>query len=339
MTKDKIEKLIAEGEFPEKTTRRELVETHISWVILCDNFVYKIKKPVAYSFLDFSSLNLRKHYCEREIVLNKRLTPGVYLEVLPVREHDDKIKIGSGDGTIIDYAVKMNKLDISKQMDNLLKNDLVTESDIRNLAKKIAGFHRDAEIIYNIDLMDIREKFNDLNDGKDYLGKELGARYGEMISDVTEFSDDFLKKNRQLMADRVKDGFYRDGHGDLHSRNIFLLPEPVPFDCIEFNDDLRRNDVLNEVAFLCMDLDAFDRHDLSDAFLSDYNEFFPAMKTPEEEALFIYYKMYRANIRAKVNGLRAKSATNEDERSTALASTEKYLTQMNNYRKEIGIVT
>src|SRR5690606_33165273 len=111
-------------------------ETHISWVILCDDFVYKIKKPVDYSFLNFSTLNLRKHYCEREIVLNKRLTPGVYLEVLPVREHADQISIGSGEGTIIDYTVKMNKLDIHKQMDNLLKNDGVTNTDMRNLAEK-----------------------------------------------------------------------------------------------------------------------------------------------------------------------------------------------------------
>lgn len=336
MTKEQINKLITDGKFPEKTTRRELVETHISWVILCDNFVYKIKKPVDYSFLDFSTLNLRKHFCEREIVLNKRLTEDVYLEVLPVCEHADQISIGDREGTIIDYAVKMNKLDINKQMDNLLKNDLVTTSDIRNLAEKIAGFHREAEIIYNIDLMDIREKFNDLKESKDYLGEQLGARFGEMISEVVEFSDAFLSEHNQLMSDRVEKGFFRDCHGDLHSRNIFLLSQPVPFDCIEFNDDLRKIDVLNEVAFLCMDLDAFGRHDLSEIFLCNYIEFFPAMETKEEHALFIYYKMYRANIRAKVNALRARSATSEDERSIALTGAEKYLIQMHNYMQEIG---
>src|SRR5690606_904967 len=145
-----------------------------------------------------------------------------------------------------------------------------------------------------------------------------------------------LKKNTQLMTDRLENGFYRDCHGDLHSRNIFLLPQPVPFDCIEFNDELRQIDVLNEVAFLCMDLDAFGRHDLSETFLSHYNQFFPAMKTPEERALFIYYKMYRANIRAKVNGLRAKSAISEDERTIALATAKKYLIKMHNYMQEIG---
>ena len=116
---------------------------------------------------------------------------------------------------------------------------------------------------------------------------------------------------------------------------IFLLPEPVPFDCIEFSDELRQIDVLNEVAFLCMDLDAFDRKDLSDFFLENYIQFFPAMKTPEDRALFVYFKMYRANIRAKVNGLRAKSATSDDERSKAKNTAEKYLHLMKSYLDEM----
>lgn len=336
MTKEQINRLIAEGEFPEETTIRELVETHISWVILCDAFVYKIKKPVDYSFLNFSTLELRKHYCEKEIVLNRRLTTDVYLEVLPIRESGDKIFIGGGDtGLIIGYSVKMNKLDTSRQMDNLLANDLVTTTDMRNLAEKIADFHKSTEIIYQIDLMDIREKFNDLDSVKETLSEQSGEMYGTMIQEVIEFSDRFLDQNRTRMAERLKEGFYRDGHGDLHSRNIFLLPEPVPFDCIEFSDELRQIDVLNEVAFLCMDLDAFDRKDLSASFLENYNEFFPAMETPEDKALFVYYKMYRANIRAKVNGLRAKSATSDDERTKAVNTAKKYLNQMKRYQDEM----
>ena len=335
MTKEQIDNLITNGEFPEETTRKELVETHISWVILCDAFVYKIKKPVNYSFLNFSTLELRKHYCEREIFLNSRLTPDVYLEVLPVREDGNKIKIGDGEGTIIDYVVKMNKLDTSKQMDLMLQEGTVSGADMRNLAKKVASFHQDAEIIYELDLMDIRDKFNDLNSVKEVISAQSGEAYGKMIQEAIEFSDRFLEENKQLMADRLKAGLYRDCHGDLHSRNIFLLPEPIPFDCIEFSDELRQIDLLNEVAFLCMDLDAFDRKDLSDEFLTHYNQFFPAMKTPKERTLFNYYKMYRANIRAKVNGLRVISATSDEERKTSLDTAEKYLTQMSNYLQEI----
>ena len=335
MTQDQINSLITGGEFPEKTVKRELVETHISWVILGDAFVYKIKKPVDYSFLNFSTIELRKHFCEREIILNRRLTSDVYLEVLPIRASGSKIYIGGVTGSIIDYAVKMNKLDTSMQMDNLLANDLVTGTDMRNLAKKIADFHKNTEIIYHIDLMDIREKFNDLDSVKEILSEQSGVGYGAIIQNVIEFSDRFLDRNSKLLAERLKEGFYRDCHGDLHSRNIFLLPEPVPFDCIEFSDELRQIDVLNEVAFLCMDLDALDRKDLSASFLENYNQFFPAMKTAEDRALFVYFKMYRANIRAKVNGLRAKSATSDDERSKAINAAKKYLHLMESYMDEI----
>lgn len=335
MTTEQINRLLTEGAFPEKASQRKSIETHISWVILCDEFVYKIKKPVQYSFLDFSTLELRRFYCEREIELNKRLTDHVYLEVSTIHEHDHKIVIGGEEGKIIDYAVKMNKLDTEKQMDHLLSRHLVTEDNIKRLAEKIASFHKNTNIIYQKDLLDIQEKFNDLKAEKKYLSKELGSTYGTMIDDAIEFSDQFLNKNKTLIADRLSNGLYRDCHGDLHSRNIFLLPKPVPFDCIEFNDDFRQIDVLNEVAFLCMDLDAFDRNDLSELFLKYYIQFFPAMKTAEERNLFIYYKSYRANIRAKVNSLRAISAKKDSEKSKALTAAEKYLSLMNRYLKEL----
>ena len=117
--------------------------------------------------------------------------------------------------------------------------------DIRNLAKWIADFHKSTEIIYQIDLMDIREKFDDLDSVKEYISGQSGHIYETIIGEVMKFSDHFLGKNRDLMAARLKEGFYRDGHGDLHSRNIFLLPEPVPFDCIGFSDELRQIVVLN----------------------------------------------------------------------------------------------
>lgn len=337
MTKEQINSLLSEGEFPGKTGKRELIETHISWVILCDEFVYKIKKPVQYSFLDFSTLALRLHYCNREIELNKRLTRNVYLEVLPVCKCQDNIFIGGRKGTTIDYAVKMNRLDTEKQMDKLLTQHLVTKSDVKKLAEKIASFHKSTTIIYEKDFSDIGEKFNDLGAEKKFITEQLGIPFGDIVSNAIKFSDKFMDTNKDLIAYRFRQGFCRDGHGDLHSRNIFLLPEPVPFDCIEFNDDFRQIDVLNEVAFLCMDLDAFGYPDLSAVFLKYYNEFFPAMKTAEEGNLFIYYKSYRANIRAKVNGLRAKSATTDEERTKSLTAAKKYLYLMESYLKELGM--
>ena len=115
MTTEQINKLISEGEFPESHSQRESIETHISWVVMCEQFVYKIKKPIHYSFLDFSTLALRKHFCEREIELNKRLTDNIYLDVQPICERQGRFILGGTEGSIVDYAVRMNKLDKEKQ--------------------------------------------------------------------------------------------------------------------------------------------------------------------------------------------------------------------------------
>ena len=333
MTREQINKLISEGEFPEMSGQRELIETHISWVIVCDQFVYKIKKPIRYSFLDFSTLTLRKHFCDKEIELNRRLTDNIYLDVQPIREWQERLIIGSKQGTIIDYTVRMIKLDREKQMDILLVGNKVTETDIRKLAEKIAFFHKSTDIIYKRNFLDVQEKFSDLGAEKEFLAEQLDMNCGDIISDAIETSDKFIANNKGLLAARLKAGFFRDCHGDLHSRNIFLLPSPQPFDCIEFNDDFRQIDVLNEVAFLCMDLDGFERRDLADLFVNYYNHFFPAMLTEKDKSLFIYYKSYRANIRAKVNSLRARSTENIADKIKALSVADKYLRLMDSYLK------
>ena len=333
MTKELINELVLKGEFPQSCGVPELIETHISWVVICDRFVYKIKKPIQYSFLDFSSLEKRKYYCEREVELNKRLTDDIYLDVQPVRETSGRVFIGGEDGEVIDYAVRMRKLERDKQMDILLVNNKVTTSDIQNLAEKIAAFHKNTSIIYEKDSLDVQNKFNDLGEERDYLNQNSDSKGNDMISRAIDISNAFMEKNKQLLANRLKSGFFRDCHGDLHSRNIFLLPSPQPFDCLEFNDDYRQIDILNDVAFLCMDLDAFGRKDLSDQFLNFYNKLFPSIKTDDDRRLFIYYKSYRANIRAKINSLRARYAIDDFQRITALAEADKYLNLMDGYMK------
>lgn len=331
MTKEEIDKLISRGEFPEISNQRKLVETHISWVILCDEFVYKIKKPIYYTFLDFSTIEKRKHFCERELQLNKRFAPDIYLEVLPISKFEGRYQIGEGRGAALDYAVKMHKLDRKKQMDVLISKNEVNKIDIENLAECIADFHKNTEIIYMKHVLNVKEKFNDLGLEKKFLSQYLDPKYVNLIDLGIRTSDDFLSKNEKLLRNRLNTGFYRDCHGDLHTRNIFLLPAPQPFDCIEFNDDYRHIDVLNEVAFLCMDLDALGRRDLSTEFIDQYNRLFQVMPTEKERNLFTYYKCYRANVRAKVNSLRAKSTTSDTDRKKALSETKKYLVLMKGY--------
>ena len=155
MIQEQINSLLLEGEFPEVSAEKELIETHISWVLICHRFVYKIKKPIKYSFLDFSTLEKRKKYCKREIELNKRLTDDIYLDVVPIYRLNDHYKIGGKEGTVVDYAVRMLKMDRAKQMDQLLVQNKVTRSDIQNLPKKIAVFHGNTIIIYQKEVLDI----------------------------------------------------------------------------------------------------------------------------------------------------------------------------------------
>lgn len=332
MTKNEINDLISAAQFPQSSVFEELIETHISWVIVCDRFVYKIKKPIQYSFLDFSTVDKRKYYCEREVFLNQRLTDDIYIDVQPIRKNENAFSIGSGTGEITDYAVRMNKVDRSRQMDVLLVKNEVTDIDLRKLAERMAAFHKNTEIIYQKDYLDVQEKFNDLEAEKSYLKENLPLSYF-IIPYAINVSNKFIEANNELLATRLKSGFFRDCHGDLHSRNIFLLSTPQPFDCIEFNDDYRQIDVLNEIAFLCMDLEAFGRPDLSEKFVNYYKNEFETIRNEEERRLFIYYKCYRSNIRAKVNSLRARSAQNIAEQKAALAETDKYLNLTHGYLK------
>src|SRR5690606_1488243 len=140
-------------------------------------YVYKIKKPIKYSFLDFSTLALRKHFCEREIKLNRRITQGVYLGIEPIRQVGESLQLGGEEGVIIDYAIKMHKLKESRRMDILLAKKKVSLQAIEALAERIASFHQNAKIIYEKDLSDIREKFNDLETEKANLVQWAGPEY------------------------------------------------------------------------------------------------------------------------------------------------------------------
>jgi uncharacterized protein len=339
MTRNEISQLISEGVFCASSGKTELLETHISWILLCGQFVFKIKKPLAYSFLDFSTVEKRKYFCEREIELNSRLTSGIYLDVVPVIAVAGRISIGStihSEGETIDYAVRMKKIERNRQMDKMLLRNEVSETDIIKLAEKIALFHKSAKIIYRKDVLKIRQEFNDIEGENTNLAHELMIPAADIITRAIAASDTFIESHEWLFFSRLKAGFYRDVHGDLHSRNIFLLDEPQPFDCLEFNDEYRQIDVLNEVAFICMDLDAFGRQDLSSLFILNYNNFFPVMTTEAEDQLFIYYKAYRANVRAKVNSLRLRSS-NETSRLTYLSEATKYLNLMDAYINQLTL--
>ena len=335
MKEAQVKQVIKNKAFPDKKIKPRLVETHISWVILTSRYAFKIKKPLKYSFLDFSTVEQRKYYCERELELNSRLTKNMYLKVLPVTMEGDHVKIGNGNGEILDYAVMMKKLRADKQMDVLLKKNRVDHDHIEALARVLLGFHKKAQMINKkFDAKKIKESFNDIDSVKDYANKHIGNHTGETIDLSIQTSNKFLQKNKNLFVKRIEEGFVRDCHGDLHSKNIFLYAKPVIFDCIEFNDDFRQIDLLDEIAFFCMDLEDHNREDLSHSFQQFYFSKFPCMRNEQEGKLFVYYKLYRANVRAKVSLLKAKQAHNATEEKSRLNNAAGYLKLMNKYCRQ-----
>ena len=339
MNIEQIHRLIDKGHQGTACQKAQLIETHISWVILCDEFVYKIKKPIHYSFLDFSNLNKRKFYCEKEIELNKRLAGDVYRDLVYVVEEADNLflkDVLNKEDKICDYAVRMKRMPSNARMDKLLLKGLVDEDVVSKIADQLIPFHKEAQVHKESRFLLQKTKFNDLAHMA-WKCNVLGLHVTDLISDAVDQSNEFLESHMELFIKREEDGFVRDGHGDLHSRNIFLLPEPVIFDCIEFNDDFRIEDVLNELAFFCMDLDMHGYPALSKYFFSYYNSHFEVCRNEDEHLLFNYYKAYRANVRAKVNVLRAQSAMTALEETDAINKASRYLQLMQGYLEKVMV--
>jgi len=328
----------------------ELRQTHISWVILAGRFAYKIKKPVKFSFLDFTTLDKRKRLCEEEVLLNQRLSPDIYLGVvaitktIPTKKPEssnpesatiktentkpETIELG-GKGIIIDYAVKMKRLDENRMMDRLLDRGEVSEKHVEELARIVADFHGRIEAVkegYNSPEM-VGKQIADLGAFRETIEKAAGL--GRNVDFVLERSAAFIRANDELMRERAAGGWVRDCHGDLHSGNIFIQDgRIIIIDCIEFSRDFRCVDVASEIAFMAMDLDAHGREDLSGLFVETY-----LSKTHDSqlETLLPIYKCYRANVRAKIaaidfGGSGSSEAAERIKKYMTLA--EKYATML-----------
>ena len=280
----------------------ELIQTHISWVLIGKEEVFKIKKPVKFSFLDFSSLDRRKMFCDEEVRLNRRLSPDVYLGVVPIIDAGGALSFGEaggpgGKGKILDYAVRMKKLDRGRMMDRLIKQGMLGKADVEALARIVADFHDKAEVVKD-DFGSPALVWSQAADLASHRGTiEKACRLGKWVDDILSRSERFVKGNDALFRERVKGGRIRDCHGDLHTRNVFFQDGVRVFDCIEFSRDFRCIDVASDIAFMAMDLDYLGREDLSKAFVDEY-----VSRSGDSgvEALLPFYKCYRANVRAKI---------------------------------------
>jgi uncharacterized protein len=286
-------------QFEAAGARPQLIETHISWVLLVGDLAYKLKKPVRFGFLDFSTLQARHRYCEEELRLNRRLADGLYLGVEPVIDDGGSPRIG-GKGTVVDYAVRLQRFPADALASALLAQGRLAEDDLAALARRIASFHRRATVAGPASPHGTPERIT-----ADALRPFAGLPAGEAAAkgaELTGWIQAQTPRLAPLWRARRDAGFVREGHGDLHLDNVLRWQGALTaFDCIEFDEGLRFIDVLNDVAFLVMDLHAHRRPDLAAVFLNAYLE-----EGGDYAGLPVlrHYMVYRAGVRALVASLR-----------------------------------
>ena len=316
-----IQSLLHGGSFGHPIEDVRVVDTHISWVLLTGDFAYKIKKPIKLAFLDYSTLEKRKHYCELELELNRRWAPDIYLEVVPVCGNFHAPVVG-GPGTPIEYAVKMKQFPQSAQLDAQLAAGLLSDADMIDLAGTVAKTHAGIPVYNALSADDffaaIRQQmldnFDALQDGTE----------ADDIRSLESWTRHSLDDSRNLMLARYESGFVRECHGDLHLKNLIRLPSGiVPYDCIEFSVELRNIDVISDISFLVMDLMARDEKQLAYAF---FNRYLECTGDYAGVSLLGLYVVYHALIRAKIAAIRAVERAHDNERQQDREETAHYCT-------------
>jgi len=325
-----VEALLEPKTYPDPAEGVELVQTQMSFVFLTDQYVYKVKKPVDLGYLDYTTLEKRQFYCQREVELNRRLSPDVYLGVVAITQEEGNISI-DGQGAVIEYAVKMRRIPQEGMMNELLAQNKVSSEMVNRVAQKLANFHRQAETNASISAFGGLDTINqnteeNFTQTEEYIGLTISRDKYDHIKNYTET---FIQKNTPLLQKRLADGRIRDCHGDLHAAHICFTNGISIYDCIEFNDRFRYCDVASEVAFLAMDLDHYGRADLSRSFIAAY---VAESKDTQLLELLDFYKCYRAYVRGKVEGFQLDDPfISADEKTKVLASARRYFELAESY--------
>ncbi len=292
--------LLKASAFSHPVTQLTLLETHISWIILTGPFAYKIKKSVRLEFLDASTLALRRHLCEEELRLNRRLAADLYVDVCPITRKAGVMRVGGG-GEAVEYAVRMKQFDSSQELSALLDGGQVGPEEISRLAQRLATFHQDAPTDADPDYTHTGQLHDTVLGNLAILLAHLDGAAPPELRALIDWTHERLHDSLDALRMRERCGFVRECHGDLHAGNIVRWAgELVPFDCLEFDPKLRWIDVMSDCAFLVMDLWAHGRQDLGWTFLNPYLE-----RTGDYAGvrLLRFYAVYRALVRAMVDGL------------------------------------
>jgi aminoglycoside phosphotransferase family enzyme/predicted kinase len=302
-----IEALSSPAAYPGAPEPVEVRHTHISVVFLAGDRAYKIKKPVSLGFLDFSTLELRRHFCDEEVRLNRRLAPGVYLGVVPVAEEGGGLKV-EGNGPVVEWAVKMVRLPDEATLEHRLRCEDVGRGTIEALARRVAAFHAsERACAAGAHFGSFEVVAGNARDNLTPAAAPVGVTLSQAVLDrLRDRLESELERLRPLIEARAAASVPRNAHGDLRLGHVYLFPERAPpddlviIDCIEFSEQFRCMGPVADMAFLVMDLLSEGRPDLAEAFCSEY---FRASGDREGEALVPFYTAYRAAVRAKVDGL------------------------------------
>ncbi|MBI5100754.1 MAG: AAA family ATPase [Nitrospirae bacterium] len=318
-----VKAMMRPGFYPHGPASVELAQTHISWVFLAGPLVYKVKKPVNFGFLDFSTLARRAGACAEEVRLNRRLSEGLYLGVSDIYKKAGVFSL-KAEGRVAEKAVVMRRLPSERLLSSLMARGRATEAQVRKVAARVADFHRGAapaDFRYrNIAVLEetLRENFQQT---LPYLGVTVRGRDYLVVWD---YNRDFLSRRRKLLEKRVRDGRLRDGHGDLHAEHICLTRGIQIYDCIEFNPRIRQGDTASDIAFLYMDL-LYHGHPLLARELME--EYLRRSGDWEARLLLPFYACYRAVVREKVESFRlADPAISRREKKAAVRRASGYFT-------------
>jgi aminoglycoside phosphotransferase family enzyme len=283
--------------YPEPPGKIEAVETHMSWVFLTPEFAYKLKKPVRYAYLDFSTLAARARYCAEEVRLNQRLAPGVYLGVAALtQESDGRVRI-NGEGEVVEWLVKMRRLPLYRMLDSLIRRDAVLPEDIQRLALLLALFYRESPPVETRGEDYRREYETKLSDNLEVLGDPASGLTVETARAVHARLAEFARQTPGLLAPRAEQNRILEGHGDLRPEHVCLEARPVIFDRLEFNREFRLVDAVDELASLAMECERLGAAWIGRTLLDVYAQTAGDQPPP---ALLHFYMSYRACLRARL---------------------------------------
>ncbi len=310
--------------YPGKPARVQMLQTHASYLVLTPRRVFKVKKPVNFGFLDFSTLEKRRHFCEREVTLNRRLCPGVHLGVRPISIAGGRLRFGPGK-EIVEYAIEMRRLPARYFLLRLLARGQISTREVDAIVETLAPFYMAQQPTPEIEewgrvaklQISTEENFRQT---EEFIGVTITRAAFEAIR---SFTATFYRRHAALFAARIREGRIRDCHGDLHLDHIHLSPAGITiYDCIEFNDRFRYIDVASDAAFLAMDFDFNGHREFARHFATRLAH---ALDDPALLTLLDFYKCYRAYVRGKVESFQQiAEGVPEPERLESRARAERY---------------